>query len=185
VSARVWSHLAAGLLAALVAFGVAACRRRATQCSRPTDDATMAVLLTARALHHQADAFEAVGDYPAATRAIERVLALRIPASVQEADEVRADAWGRLAEIALASDDPDGALAHANTGLRDSRRESVLRARLHLVRGRALRALADRARTAGDTTTAQARQRDAIEAFETSIQVNQRVLRRALDAGSR
>jgi tetratricopeptide (TPR) repeat protein len=151
--------------------------------TRDLDEATMAVLTTARALHHEADVFESAGDYPAATRAVERVLALRIPPGVEEAEDIRVDAWGRLGEIALEADDPDRALANANTGLRDARRESVLTARLYVVKGRALRALADRAQAAGDAASAQARRREAIDALEASIQINQRVLGRVLDGG--
>lgn len=161
------------------------CDYRRSTATRDSDEATMAILLTARALHHEADVYEAQGDFANATQAIERVLALRIPPTVLEAEDIRVDAWGRLAEISLMADEPDRALAHANTGLHDSHRESVLQARLYVVKGRALRALAERATTAGDTTTADARRREAIDALETSVEINQRVLAHLLDGGTR
>jgi tetratricopeptide (TPR) repeat protein len=170
------------LLAGLLALAPAACEPRHGD-THQLDEATMAVLNTARALHHEADVFESAGDLAAASRAIERVLALRIPPGVEEAEDIRADAWGRLGELALMADAPDRALAHANTGLRDTRRESVLQARLYVVKGRALRMLAERAEAAGDPTTAQSRRREAIDALETSIQINQRVLGRLIDGG--
>jgi tetratricopeptide (TPR) repeat protein len=166
-----------------LALAMAGCERHGTN-SRELDEATMAILNTARALHHEADVFESAGDYPAATHAIERVLALRIPPGVEEAEDIRVDAWGRLGEIALEANDPDRALANAETGLRDSHRQSVLTARLYVVKGRSLRALADRAQASGDTVSAEARRRDAIEALEASIRINQRVLGRVLDGGS-
>jgi hypothetical protein len=174
--------LALALVLALCAL--AGCGpRRAESCARQVDDATIAVLNTARALHEQADIFEAAGDYPAATRAIERVLALHFPHEVEESEDVRADAWGRMAELALAAHDPDRALANANTGLQDSHRDSVLRARLYVARGRALRALSERAQAAGDSATADARRNDALSSLTTSIEINQRVLGTLLDGG--
>lgn len=178
-----------GFMLALFVLGMllcsAACDNRHTGSSREIDETTMAILMTARALHHEADVYESAGDFAAAGTAIERVLALRIPQGVLEAEDIRMDAWGRLGEISLMADDPERALAHANTGLRDSRRDSVLQARLYVVKGRALRALAQRAVTAGEPTAAESRRREALDALETSIQINQRVLGRLLDGGTR
>jgi tetratricopeptide (TPR) repeat protein len=171
------------LMAVLMALTTGCKRRDERARTRALDEATMAVLYTARALHHQADVFESAGDFESASRAIERVLALRIPAGVEEAEDIRADAWGRLGEIALMAGDLERALAHANTGLRDTKHESVLQARLYVVKGRALRQLAERAEAEGDPTTAQSRRREAIDALETSIQINQRRLGRVLDGG--
>ena len=176
-------RIVAVLLALAMSATFAACDGRRGQSARELDDTTMAILTTARALHHEADVFESAGEFDHAAEAIERVLALRIPPSVEEAEDIRIDAWGRLGEIALMAGAPERALAHANTGLRDSHRETVLRARLYVVKGRALRALADQARTAEDSTTAQARRREAIDALETSIQINMRVLGRISDGG--
>jgi hypothetical protein len=156
---------------------------------RPTvpsiDDATIALLSSARALHHEADLFEDAGDVPAAMRAVERVLSLRAPRGVREVEDVRVDAFGRLGELSLRASDPQQGLARADEGLREARRDSVLKARLHLVRGRALRALADALRARGDTEGANARRTEAIAALEASIQMNERVLGAALDGGAR
>lgn len=172
-----WS-LALALLACLAGCaqngaGAAAPSDRAAVAS---DDATMAVLNAARALHHEADLLEASGDFAAASRAVERVLALRVPASVEEAPDIRLDAHGRIGELALAAGDPERALARCDDALREARRETVLVGRLHLVRGRALRALSERATAAGDTATATTRRTEALAALELSIEINQRVL---------
>ncbi len=177
-------QLAIAIAMVLACLGGSACESRRGGSAREVDETTMAILTTARALHHEADVYESAGDFAAAGAAIERVLALRIPPSVLEAEDIRMDAWGRLAEISLMADDPERALAHANTGLRDSHRDSVLQARLYVAKGRALRALAQRAAASGDTTAADSRRREALDALETSIQINQRVLGRLLDGGT-
>ncbi len=162
-------------------------------CAKPADhsadraqvEASMAVLGTARALHHEADVFEGAGDFERAQGAMRRVLALQIPAGLAEGEDVRADAWGRLAELDLRRDHPDDALAHSDEGLRATPHESVLQARLHMVRGQALRTLAERASTAGDTATASRRREEALTALERSIDINTRILGRLTNGGRR
>ena len=86
----------------------------------PSNEAVMAVLGTVRALHHEADVFEGAGDFERATGAVRRILALDFPRNMAEAEDLRADAYGRLAELALRRAAPDEALALADTGLRGS-----------------------------------------------------------------
>lgn len=151
----------------------------------PSDEATMAVLGTARALHHEADLYESAGNFVEASRAMERILAMETPRGMQETEDLRADAYGRLSELDLRRDAPDDARAHAQRGIDESRRESVLRARLFMVQGQALGVLADRATAAGDLAGASARRAEALAALDMSIQINQRVLGRLTDGGSR
>jgi hypothetical protein len=127
--------------------------------------------------------YETNHDYAQATRAIERVLELRAPLAVREVQDVRVDAAGRLAELALRNDDPEAALRRVDAGLRDAQRDSVLKARLLLARGRALRVLSERAHSAGNAPVESARRAEAIEALEQSIRMNERVLAVALDGG--
>ncbi|MFO0557142.1 MAG: hypothetical protein U0269_03930 [Polyangiales bacterium] len=149
------------------------------------DEATMALLSAARALHHEADVYESSNDYVAAQRTVQRVLALRAPSAIREVEDVRVDAFGRVAELALRNNEAQTALDRVDEGLREARRESVLKARLLLVRGRALRALGEQAQSAGQADVAAARRREAIEALEQSIRMNERVLDAALDGGVR
>lgn len=180
-------------LASIVALGAAlgfstvqaGCGAPATDAGPSLDEATMALISAARGLHHEADVLESSGDIAGAQRAVQRVLGLRAPSAVREIDDVRSDAFGRVAELALRANDPQTALDRVDEGLREARRDSVLKARLLLVRGRALRALGEQAQTRGDATTAAARRRDAIEALEQSIHMNERVLEAALDGGVR
>lgn len=150
----------------------------------PSNEAVMAVLGTVRALHHEADVFESAGDFERASDAVRRILALQYPRNMAEAEDLRADAYGRLAELALRRAAPDEALSLADTGLRDTRRESVLRARLMMVRGQSLGALADRAHAAADEPGARRLREQAVEALEASIALNQRLLRRLADGGA-
>lgn len=169
-------------LAVIVALSLG-CDPRAPGGDPALDEATMALLGQTRALHHQADVLEGAGQYDRAAESVRRVLALPFPRGMAEAEDLRADAYGRLAELSLAANAPDEALAHANTGIADARTETVFRARLFLVKGQALSALAKRASDAGDAATATARRDEALEALDTSIRINQRVLDRLTDAG--
>lgn len=148
------------------------------------DEGTTALLGAVRALHHQADVFEHAGDLERAADAVRRVLALPVPRALPEYEDIRADAYGRLAEISLRRNAPDDALSLTETGLSEATRESVLRARLLMVRGQCLGALADRDRERGDRASETRRRDEAIQVLEQSIAMNQRILARALDGGA-
>jgi len=171
------------LLAILLALAFGACAQQPD--THRVDEATMAVLGTARALHHEADVYEGAGDFVRASGAMERVLALRLPPTFAGAEDVRADAWGRLAELDLRRGDADRALARVDEAIAATRRESVLQARLYMVRGQSLRALADRAAGAHDEPTAARRRDEALAALERSIAINERILRRLTPGSAR
>ncbi len=175
---------AASLLLAL-SLAAAGCGKGTPAADRARVEASMAALGTARALHHEADVYEGAGDFERASDAMRRVLALRLPRGFDEAEDVRADAWGRLAELDLRRDQPEQALAHVDEGLRATPHESVLQARLYMVRGQALRTLAERATASGDQAAATRRREEALSALERSIEVNSRVLGRLTDGGRR
>ena len=101
------------------------------------------------------------------------------------AEDLRSDAYGRLAELALRRNAPDEARALADTGLRDTQRESVLRGRLLRVRGQCFGALADRDHAAGDETSAARDRAEAIRTLEESIAMNLRIVRRLTQPGAR
>lgn len=150
----------------------------------PSNEAVMALLGTVRALHHEADVFEGAGDFEHAGAAVRRILTLEFPRTMAEGEDLRADAYGRLAELALRRATPDEALSIADTGLRDTHRESVLRGRLMMVRGQSLGALSDRAHAASDEVGARRLREQAIEALEASIALNGRLLQRLTDGGA-
>lgn len=171
-------------LALALASGVGCKPRDTAGVDRAHAEASMAALGAARALHHEADVYEGAGDFERASGAMRRVLALPL-SNFEEAEDVRADAWGRLAELDLRRDRPDESLSHVDEGLRATPHESVLQARLHMVRGQALRVLSERATAAGDTATATRRREEALAALERSIEVNGRILGRLTDGGRR
>jgi tetratricopeptide (TPR) repeat protein len=166
---------------------MAGCRRAADPGNdRETIERSMAILGTVRALHHEADVYESNGQFDLASHAIQRVIDLRLPESLSEAEDVRADAWGRMAELDLRRQRPDEALAHTDQGLRAAPHESVLQARIYMVRGQALRALADRAAATADSTATATRLREeALTALEHSIEINTRILGRLTPGASR
>jgi tetratricopeptide (TPR) repeat protein len=166
----------------LAVFAASACTPRGEIATQ--DEATTALLGSVRALHHQADVFEHAGDLERAAEAVRRVLALPLQRALPEYEDVRADAYGRLAELALRRGAPDDALGLTDTGLAEAPRESVLRARLLMVRGQCLGALANRARERGDSAAEVRRREEAIAVLEQSIAMNQRILARALDGGA-
>ncbi len=179
------SRLSFGLALVLSLSAVAGCGHRAPTTDRAHAEAAMAALGTARALHHEADVYEGAGDFERAAASVRRVLDLRLPQGFEEAEDVRADAWGRLSELDLRRDQPEQSLAHVDEGLRATPHESVLQARLYMVRGQALRVLAERATAAGDQATASRRREEALAALEHSIEVNNRILGRLTDGGRR
>jgi tetratricopeptide (TPR) repeat protein len=171
---------------ALSLASVVGCNPRGTAgVDRTHAEAEMAALGAARALHHEADVYEGAGDFERASNAMRRVLALPLPRGFSEAEDVRADAWGRLAELDLRRDRPDESLSHVDEGLRATPHESVLQARLFMVRGQALRVLSERASATGDSATATRRRDEAIAALDHSIEVNGRILGRLTDGGQR
>lgn len=174
------AHIASPFALALaVALGALGCNGRRGS-GGASNEAVMATLGTVRALHHQADVFENAGDFARARGAVERVLQLSFPPEMAEREDLRLDATGRLAELDLRLGDADGCIARATQGLAEARRESVLQARLMMVRGQCASALADRAQAAQNASLAARHRERALSDLEQSIAVNTRVLRRAL-----
>jgi tetratricopeptide (TPR) repeat protein len=151
---------------------------------QPIDEHLMAALGQARALHHLADVQLAEGDTAEALTALERVVAIAFPEGAPERDDVVVDAYGRMAKIQLGAGRLDEAMATVERGLREGReRDTFYVAALHMVVGEIHEARAAAAREASDATTAGSAAREAIEAYERSIAVNQRVLDRLLAEG--
>lgn len=174
-----------GVMAALVLALVTGCGSRNDKPAGPPNEAVIAALGTVRALHHQADVYEHAGDFQRARQAVERVLSVEFPQGAGERDDLRADAYGRLGELDLRLGQPEAGLDHIAAALAETQRESVLRARLFMVKGQCLSAQADRARERHDEAAANRFRDEALAALETSIEINTRVLRRVLGDGGR
>lgn len=142
----------------------------------PRPQALLAALGTAQALQHEADEREARGEIDEAIATVERVLEVPFPTGAPEREDVRLDAWGRIAELNLARADDVHAEEAASAGLAESTRDSYFRARLHVVMGRIHQARAERLRTLGDVEGARAESEHALDELETSIGINSAVL---------
>lgn len=170
-------------LGALAAFALAlsACIQEEPQ---PIDEHLMAALGQARALHHVADIQLEEGETDQAIASLERVVAIEFPEGAPERDDIVVDAYGRIAKIQLGADRLDDAMRSVEKGLREGReRETFYVAALHTIVGEIHEARANQARDASDAATARTEARSAIEAYERSIAVNQKVLDRLLEEG--
>ncbi len=165
-------------LDALVVLGFVSC----SACGGTGDShavpsqALLSAIGTAQALQHESDEHEARGDLPAAIDAARRVLDVPFPSGAAEREDVRLDAFGRIAELELASDHTADAEAGAETGLAEATRDSYFRARLHVVLGRVHQSRAAHLRETGDATAARVESEIAINELERSIAINRVVL---------
>ena len=171
----------AATLAIIVAFGgLTACARQEAPEEEPrrpvVDQRLLAALGLAQSYQHQADELEALGNRPGAIAKVRQVLEIPFPEGAPEAEDLRLDARGRVAELELEAGDLDAADESLALGLAEATRVSYFKARLFAVRGRVLQARAARLREAGNEDQARLVSQQAIGAFEQSIALNRRVL---------
>src|SRR5579872_3707141 len=181
---------AAAVAAVLVAAaGCSRAERLPGECpaadAAPIDTAIMAFLSRARALHHEADLAEAHGESTAAINAIERLVSAPSPAG-PEADEVIADAYARLAELHLRTNDLEQAGTDVKKGLDRAREPTYFRGHLlevgGLVEEARVHALAD----AGSRDEADRARARAMQMLEDAVRIQQGTIERALaDGGKR
>lgn len=162
---------------ALVATLAAGCGSDAPQSSRQApSQALLSAIGTAQALQHESDEHEARGEIPLAIESARRVLDVPFAPSAPEREDVRLDAYGRIAELELGRGDASAAETQANLGLAESTRDSYFRARLHVVLGRVHQSRAAHLRETGDDTAARTESEAAIDELERSIAINRVVL---------
>ena len=171
---------------------VAACAaERETTCPCPEagsaalPEALMLTLSSARSLHHQADLLLQTGEVDRAIETVRSILSLKLESRWPEAEEVRLDATARLGKLLLGKGDEKEALEVVDRELATGARESFYLSNLHSVRGEILEARAKRLEAAGQKEPARQSARDAIQAFEQSIQINKRLQRQLLERGRR
>jgi hypothetical protein len=149
------------------------------------DTTVMAFLSAARALHHEADLKDESGDVAGAIAAMEKLVALPEP-HASEVDEVLADAYARLVEMRLATRDWEGADRDVRAGLAYAPDPTYFRGHLLEVAGRVEEARAGAAADAGRKDEAARARARSFDLLEQAVQVQQRVIERALaDGGSR
>lgn len=145
--------------------------------TRRTSADRLSTIGIAQALLHETDVLEDMGDRAGAIARAERVLALELAADDPLREPLRLDAYGRIAELALAAGAVLDAEVAIERGLAEVSRPSYFEARLYLVRGRVLEQRAATHRGEGDAALAEAELRAALEAHERSIAINQALLR--------
>jgi hypothetical protein len=155
----------------------AGCASQADRSASPlASQALLSALGTATALQHESDVHESRGQIDQAVESARRVLDVPFPSGAAEREDVRLDAYGRMAELELGRGDLETALTQANAGLAESTRDSYFRARLHVVLGRVHEQRADHLRESGDDTGAHTEAEAAIDELERSIAINRVVL---------
>jgi len=163
-------------MALLVATLVGGCASQGTIEPPMPSQALLSAIGTAQALQHESDEHEARGELGEAIESAARVLDIPFSPAAPEREDVRLDAYGRMAELELARDDDRSAEVRASAGLAESTRESYFRARLHVVLGRVHQIRAARLRDVGDATGARTESEAAIDELERSIAINRVVL---------
>ena len=189
------ASLAACLLVVLASLG-AGCARRdpgvgsitGEDAGPPVDVALMAFLSEARARHHEANLREESGDVRGAMAALEKLVLAPRPrgaAPYPEIDEVLADAYARLAELALRAGDLDAADRALEAGLEHAPEATYFRGHLLEVRGIALESRAAALTDAGRGEEAARARSRALDLLQQAIDVQEKVIGRALgDAGN-
>ena len=150
----------------------------------PVDEALMAFLSAARALHHEADVRQSANDTAGAIASLERLVALPAPTAV-EVDEVIADARARLAELRLGQGDVDGADRDVHAGLQRVKGPTYFRGHLLEVEGLLEEARAGALADAGKSEEATRARAKAVDLLEEAVKVQERVIDRALADGGK
>lgn len=140
------------------------------------DEKLLSALGLAQSYQYQADELVELDKRPEAIEKVLLVLDIPFPPQAPEREDIRLDAFGRLAELSLDEGNEEGASSFLSKGLSESSRQSYFKARLYAVRGKILRAKAKRLRDEGSVEDSRQASRDAIEAFEKSIDINKQVL---------
>lgn len=162
---------------ALVLASIAGCSSQQGTDSRPlASQALLSAIGTAQALQHESDVHEARGEVALAIESARRVLDVPFPSGAAEREDVRLDAFGRIAELELSRSDTGAAETQANLGLSESTRDSYFRARLHVVLGRVHEVRAEHLRETGDEAGARTESEAALDELEQSIAINRVVL---------
>jgi len=145
------------------------------------DPALVAFLSKARSAHHRADLAERTGDRRAAIAAVSAIVDGPRPAATPEVVEVVADALARRADLRSRDGDADGADADVDAGLALATSTTHFRGHLLEVRGLIAERRAEDLAAKGDAAGAAAARERAIQAYEDAIDVQDEVIRGALD----
>jgi tetratricopeptide (TPR) repeat protein len=147
----------------------------------PVDTELMAFLSEARALHHQANLREEMGELDRAIEAMERLVSAERPrGATPEVDEVLADTYARLAELRLRNGELEAAGDAAVRGLTHAPNPTYFRGHLIEVQGLVEEARASEAADAGRPDAASEARQRAIELLEEVVRIQEQVIQRSL-----
>ncbi|HEY4056071.1 MAG TPA: hypothetical protein VGM39_05655 [Kofleriaceae bacterium] len=146
-------------------------------------DDLMVALDQAKNFHRKAKVYMSDGNLAAATSTVRQILSLPFPKGAPEADDVRLDARALLAKLLVMQGQLDEATRTVDEGLAAVQRESFFVANLYTVRGEILEAKAANidAENAGDKTKSADVRRAAIEAYDKSIQINEKLQKQLVE----
>lgn len=159
--------------------------RSATRTPEPGDSGLIGqdlliALAQAKNFHHKAKVYMTDGNLTAATAAVRQILSLPFPRGAAEAEDVRNDARALLAKLLVSQGQLDEAARTIAEGLAQSQRESFFVANLYTVQGEI-----HEARAAALDPSAEQAARDerhaAIEAYDRSIQINERLQKKLME----
>lgn len=155
-----------------------------TKLADPSDvigEALMTSLAQAKNFHRKAKVYMSDGNLPAATAVVRQILSLSFPKDAPEADDVRLDARALLAKLLVMQGQLDEAMITVNEGLASSQRESFFVANLHTVRGEIHEAKAANLDAEQNKSGAATERRSAIEAYDKSIQINEKLQKQLME----
>jgi len=140
------------------------------------DPALLAFLSRARAAHHLADAAEEKQDLTQAVSVLREFLRGKTPPNRPEAEEVLADTHARIAELQSKLGRFEEASASVERGMQFAKGTTYYLGHLFEIKGLVAERRAKQLREQGDERAAQAAEKSAIEAFERSMSIQEKVL---------
>lgn len=175
-------------IGATLALALAACapaggedgERSVTELPAPgaaLGEALMLPLAQARNHHHKADVLLREADLEGAIAALKAILDLPFPPGAPEGEDVALDARARLAKLLVTAGRLDEALALVDRGIAAATRSSFFLANLYTARGEVLEARAVSLEGSAPSAARLAR-REALAAFDRSIEINRRLMDR-------
>jgi len=147
------------------------------------DESLMMALAQAKNFHRKAKVYMSDGKLDEAAAAVRQILSLAFPKGAPEADDVRLDARALLAKLLVLQGKLDEAMRTVDEGLASSQRESFFTANLYTVRGEIQEARAANYDAEGEPSKglAAASRRSAIESYDKSIQINEKLQKQLME----
>ena len=144
------------------------------------DQELMVALLQAKNFHRKAKVYMTDGQLDAAIASVTQILSVQFPPDSPEGEDVYLDAYALLAKLQVLKGDLEAAMKAVDTGIASAKRDSFFLANLHSVKGEIYEAVA-----AGhdDPKSPEARAafKSAIESYDTSIQINEKLQKALAD----